>query len=71
MMSPCRQEILEKIARLSEVAPELRLGQLIANLAVIAEGPWDETLWHLEDEKMLAAAGQLLQSLDKRTEQVA
>ena len=66
-----RRELLEKLALLSEMAPELRMGQLIANLAVIAEGPWDECLWDLEDDKLLAAAAELLQDLAKRNERVA
>jgi hypothetical protein len=55
MISAQRQEILSRLARLSELAPEVRFGQLIANLAFLASGPWDETLWDLEDDQLLAA----------------
>jgi hypothetical protein len=48
-------QILVELQRLSELAPEFRFGQMIANLAFLAEGPWNETLWDLEDDKLLAA----------------
>ena len=71
MISATRREILEQLGRLSELAPEMRFGQLIANLATMAEGPWDDTLWNLDDEKLLAAAGQLATDLDRRNAPIA
>jgi hypothetical protein len=71
MMSATRQEILEQFGRLSELAPEMRLGQLVANLATMAEGPWDESLWNLEDEKLLLAARELAAELERRNASVA
>ena len=35
MINSTRQEILSRLARLSELAPDMRFGQLIANLAFI------------------------------------
>ena len=55
MIDVTRHELLRQLTRLSELAPDIRLGQLIANLATMADAPWDETLWDLEDEKLLAA----------------
>ena len=55
MIDPTRHEILTRLARLSELAPDLRFGQLVANLAFVAAGPWDQTLWNLEDDKLLEA----------------
>ena len=66
MISPVREEILRKLARISELTPELRFGQLIANLAFLADGPWNETLWDLEDEQLLAAIKQHLADLAAR-----
>ena len=66
MISPIRQDILDKLARLSELAPDLRFGQLIANLAFLAAGPWNETLWDLEDDRLLAAIEEHLADLSKR-----
>ena len=66
MTNVTRHELLNQLARLSELAPDMRLGQLIANLATTADGPWDETLWDLDDEKLLAAAEELAAALARR-----
>jgi hypothetical protein len=71
MIDATRRQILERLGQLSELAPEIRFGQLIANLSTIAEGPWDETLWNLDDEKLLAAADQFVADLDRRRASVA
>jgi hypothetical protein len=67
MIEPLRQEILERLARLSELAPDIRFCQLIANLSFIAAGPWDQTLWDLEDEQLIVAIRQLEADLARRT----
>ncbi|HUG94105.1 MAG TPA: hypothetical protein VML55_24960 [Planctomycetaceae bacterium] len=66
MIDQTRQDILRGLGRLSELAPDVRFGQLIANLAFLAKGPWDETLWNLEDQKLLGAIGQHLADLSAR-----
>ena len=67
MIEPTRQEILDRLARLSELAPDMRFGQLIANLAFIAAGPWDQTLWNLEDDELIGAIRQMESDLSQRT----
>jgi hypothetical protein len=69
MIEPTRQEILARLARLSELAPDMRFGQLIANLAFMAAGPWDQTLWNLEDEDLVGALRQMESDLSKRAEE--
>src|SRR5262249_30711899 len=71
MIEPTRQEILARLARLSELAPDLRFGQMIANFALMAAGPWDQTLWDLEDERLLEAIRQLEADLSKRIEEAS
>jgi len=71
MISPVRQEILRRLERLSESAPDVRFGQLIANLAFLAAGPWEQTLWNLEDDQLLAAIQQHQADLAAREEHVA
>jgi hypothetical protein len=66
MISQTRQDILRGLGRLSELAPDVRFGQLIANLAFLAKGPWDETLWNLEDDELLRAIGQHVADLSAR-----
>ena len=71
MIDPVRQEILQNIKRLSELAPELRFGQLVANLAFHAAGPWEQVLWDVEDDKLLAALRDQIEDLTRRQEQGA
>jgi hypothetical protein len=70
MIDATRHELLQRLCRLSELAPEIRFGQLIANLAVMDNLPWEESLWHLEDEKLLAAATELTAGLEQRNSSV-
>ena len=66
MISPLRHEILHQLTRLSELAPDVRFGQLIANLAFLAAGPWEETLWNLEDDQLLTAIQRHISDLEQR-----
>jgi hypothetical protein len=65
MIDPVRREILLELTRLSELAPDLRFGQMIANLAFLAAGPWNETLWDLEDDTLLQAIREQLQTMQQ------
>ena len=56
MTTPVRREILQVLEELSECCSEVRLGQLIANLAYLAKGPTHEAIWDVEDTELLAAA---------------
>lgn len=71
MIDPTRQEILRLLEQLSELEPEVRFGQLIANMAFLAAGPWNETLWDLEDDELLPAISQHLADLSRTQPQVA
>jgi hypothetical protein len=66
MTDSIRHEILSRLGRLSELAPDMRFGQLIANLAFMAAGPWDQTLWDLEDDQLLSAIQQMESDLSRR-----
>ncbi len=56
MMNPVRQELLQVLAELSELVPEVRLGQLIVNLSYLAHGLSHESIWDVEDDELLAVA---------------
>jgi hypothetical protein len=72
MTDPIRREILDRLDVLSELAPDMRFGQLIANMAFMADGgPWDQSLWDLEDEQLLGAIRQFEADLVRRAADVA
>ncbi len=56
MIDPVRQDVLRVLAELSEIAPEVRLGQLIVNLSYMARGFAKEAVWDMKDDELLAAA---------------
>lgn len=66
MINPTRQEILRLLERISQLDPDVRFGQLVANLAFLAAGPWDQTLWDLEDDVLLPALRQHVENLTRR-----
>ena len=56
MIDPVREEVLQVLAELSEVVPEVRLGQLMANLSYLARGMTGEAIGDMEDEELLTVA---------------
>jgi hypothetical protein len=56
MNSPVRNELLNILGELSAACPEMRFGQLIANLATLAQGLSAQALWDAEDAELLEAA---------------
>lgn len=70
-MTTTRQDFLALLTQLSEDAPDLRLGQLVANLATLALGAKVEAIWDVEDEELLAAARRLAEHYRARKTSVA
>jgi hypothetical protein len=68
MTDRVRQDVLQALGELSEAFPEWRLGQMIANLAVVARGAKVEAIWDVEDEELLAA---IRRHLEKRRAQAS
>ena len=59
-------ELFARIAELKEALPAMRLGQLIANMAVVARGTDPGAVWDLEDHELLAAVNWQLAELNVR-----
>ncbi len=66
MIPAQRQDILRLLERLSELTPEVRFGQLIANLSYLAVGPTNEAIWDMEDEQLVAAIRKHITDLSDR-----
>jgi hypothetical protein len=71
MTSETRRELLRVLDELSTQCPDVRFGQLIANLATLAKGPTVEAIWDAEDEELLQAARQQLAIFRARPSTVA
>lgn len=61
MMSQARLELLDLMKELS-IYCDWRPGQMIANLVGHARGDMPEDIWEAEDEELLPAARELLES---------
>ncbi len=70
-MTSSRQELLRLLAELSDADPDLRLGQMLTNLATLARGPQPESVWDCEDDELISAADRLLARLKERHAAVA
>ena len=66
MTTQVRKDILHILAELSQCCPEVRFGQLIANLSYMAKGPTNEAIWDVEDEQLLEAARKHLEERRNR-----
>jgi hypothetical protein len=71
MMNPVRHELLQLLAELSELVPEVRLGQLIVNLSYLARGLSNESIWDMEDDELLTVARKHLEEWRARRGAVA
>lgn len=68
MTNTACQEMLATLAELKSLFPEMRFGQLIANLATEARGLDSSAVWEMEDVELLAAAKSLLvETRDRRS----
>ena len=55
MIDPTRRELLQLIEQLSAACPEYRFGQLVLNLAFLAQDG-DRLAWDIEDAEFVEAA---------------
>jgi hypothetical protein len=70
-MTTTRGELPRALTELSDRAPELRLGQLIANVATLTLGAKPEAVWDATDQELLTAAQRLLEHYRLSKENVA
>lgn len=54
MSANVRQEALAVLAELAALAPDVRLGQLMAHLGFLGEDQVERSLWDIEDDQLLA-----------------
>ena len=61
-----QHELLEELAALWELSPEVRFGQLLANLGFLVEDQTDQSLWEVEDDQLLMVMEQHRAALSQR-----
>lgn len=60
MSQTSSETLLQAVAKLRELFPEWRFGQLVANLTTAAGCQTPGAIWDVEDEQLLAAAQRLI-----------
>ena len=68
MTATTRHELLEKLACLIDLSPDVRFGQLLANLAFLAEDQIDRSLWDIEDDQFLEVIDSHCADLSRRSD---
>ena len=53
MIPVTQDELIEKLADLRQLSPEVRFGQLLANLGFLVEDQTDQSLRDVEDARLL------------------
>jgi hypothetical protein len=66
MISPERDDVFQILRELCEHCPDVRFGQLIANLSYLARGMAHESIWDMEDDELIAAATKQLEVFRSR-----
>ena len=66
MISPIQQTLAERLAKICELSPDIRFGQMMATLGFLAEDFSDQSVWDVEDETLLAVADKHLADLTAR-----
>jgi hypothetical protein len=61
-----RRQLLRVLDDLGEYTPDVRFGQLLANLSYMAKSFTAEAIWDVADEELLEAAKCHLKELSKR-----
>ena len=52
-MEATSHELLERVSELWQLSPDIRFGQFLANLAFLVEDQGDQSLWDIEDTRLL------------------
>jgi len=53
MIPSSQHELIEKVTDLQQLSPDVRFGQLLPNLGFLVEDQTDQSLWDVEDTRLL------------------
>jgi len=65
MIDPTRQRILEKMARFAEINPDMRFGQLVSWIALMARPDDPQATPNVDDDEFLRACEAHLESIER------
>jgi len=59
--------LVERLAEVRSLCPEMRLGQFLATVALLAEDETGHSIWDVEDAEFIAALERFATDLARRT----
>jgi hypothetical protein len=71
MNADLSQTLLARLSELRSRCPEMRFGQMVATLGLLAEDDPGRSLWDVEDDELLAVIERFRQDLLRREQSVA
>jgi hypothetical protein len=71
MSADVTRELLARLAELCGRCPDMRFGQFLATLGLLAEDTAGRSLWDVEDEELLGVLERFRQDLARREQGVA
>ena len=66
MIPTTRHELIEKLADIHQLSPDVRFGQLLANLGFLVEDQTDQPLRDVEDDRLMEVMEKHLVDLARR-----
>jgi hypothetical protein len=66
MNADVSKEVLSRLSVLRQMCPDMRIGQLLATLGLLAEDMTDRSFWDIEDEELIAVLERFRQDLARR-----
>jgi hypothetical protein len=58
-------QLVERLAEIRGRRPELRLGQIMATIGMLAEDDTGHSLWEIDDAQLIAAADRFAADLER------
>ena len=62
-----QSRVFHRLEDLQHLCPEMRLGQLLATVAMLGEDSTGRSLWDIEDDELAAAVERFAGDLSRRT----
>ena len=71
MNTELSQAVLARLSELRSLCPDMRFGQMVATLGLLAEDDPGRSLWDVEDDQLLTVIERFRQDLLRREKNVA
>jgi hypothetical protein len=53
MIPGTEHELIEKLTDIQQLSPNIRFGQLLANIGFLVEDQTDQSIWDVEDARLM------------------